>query len=86
MGNRKISCMAEMDGRGRLVIPASLRKHLNLAEGDKLALTPQGDNAVLLSAVRSHISQFKGILKKARNNRSLVKELIDERRTEELNG
>jgi len=86
MRDKKVSCMAELDERGRLVIPASLRKHLNLAEGDKLALTPQGDNAVLLTAVRSHISQFKGILKKARKNRSLVNELIDERRAEELNG
>ncbi len=85
MRDKKLDCTAEMDGRGRLVIPASLRKHLNLGEGDKLALTPQADNAVLLTTVRSHISDFKGILKMARKNRSLVKELIDERRAEELN-
>jgi AbrB family looped-hinge helix DNA binding protein len=82
---KEISYTVELDGRGRLVIPASVRAQLDLGEGDKLLLTLEGNKTVRLTSLRPNISRFNGILKRVRRKRSLVDELIAERRAESLN-
>jgi AbrB family looped-hinge helix DNA binding protein len=72
----------ELGDRGRLVLPASLRNELGLAEGDRFVLTLEGDGSIHLASLRSNISRLRGSLKHKSKNRSLVDELIAERRAE----
>jgi AbrB family looped-hinge helix DNA binding protein len=63
--------------KGRVVIPASIRRALDLEEGSELVVTLELDGVLLLprSAVRKRLrSMFAGV------ERSLADELIAERR------
>jgi AbrB family looped-hinge helix DNA binding protein len=63
--------------KGRVVIPAPIRRALDLEEGSELVVTLEHDGVLLLprSAVRKRLrSMFAGV------ERSLADELISERR------
>ena len=63
--------------KGRVVIPAPIRRALDLEEGSELVVTLEQDGVLLLprSAVRKRLrSMFAGV------ERSLADELISERR------
>jgi antitoxin PrlF len=65
--------------QGRVVIPAQLRQSLGLVEGDELHLTPSGGGFM----VRSHaaaLAELRALGAGIAPNRSLVDELIAERR------
>ena len=68
--------------RGRVVLPAPVRRRLNLHPGDRLILTVGEDGtASLVSAVQA-ARALEGIFKDIAPGRSLVDELIAERREE----
>lgn len=70
--------------QGRLVIPADVRRSLNLNEGDRLTLTVT-DNTLTLAREQSRaeaVDALRGALSGVRPERSLVDELIAERRAE----
>ncbi len=63
--------------KGRLVIPADLRRELGIVEGTRLAAMVEGDAVVLLprSAVKARLrAMFAGV------RSSMAQELIEERR------
>jgi len=69
----------QLGAQGRLVIPAALRKALNLSQGDCLVARKVGDSLVLerREAVESRLwKMFNSIPQEV----SLVDELISERR------
>lgn len=71
----------QIGAQGRLVIPAPLRKALNLNPGDRLVARKIGDRLVLEphEAIEKRLqARFKHIPKEV----SLVDELITEHRTE----
>jgi AbrB family looped-hinge helix DNA binding protein len=71
----------QIGAQGRLVIPAALRKALNLKPGDRLVARKEGDRLVLErreTVVKRLQASFEHIPK----NVSLVDELIAERRAE----
>jgi len=71
----------KLGAQGRLVIPASLRKALNLREGDRLVARQEGGSLVLErreAIIQRLWDQFATIPKEV----SLVDELIAERRSE----
>lgn len=68
--------------RGRLVLPARLRQRLNLKPGDRLIATVDDEGAVRLVAARDLARQLKGLYAESSPERSLVDELIAERRDE----
>lgn len=76
---------ARMIKGGKVVIPAELRRELGLAEGDTLVFERDGDKVVLKTyeqVVREVQSVFRGML--GENTRSMVDELIAERRAEAI--
>ena len=66
--------------RGRLVLPALVRRRLKLHPGDKLTLTITEDGAMLLESRRQALRKLRGSF--SHLGPGLVDELLEERRTE----
>jgi len=71
----------QLGDRGRLVLPAELRERLNLRQGDQLLLTVETDGSLRLANVRQGVRATRGFYRARARHRSLVDELIAERRT-----
>jgi len=67
--------------QGRVIIPAALRKSMNLKPGDRLIARQSGDSLVLerRSDVEKHLL---GLFADAQINASLADQLISDRRRE----
>ncbi len=68
--------------RGRVVLPAEVRKRLGLQEGDRLILTVAPDGSMRLVSASTQARHLKGLFKHVAPDRDLAQELIDERRQE----
>lgn len=68
-----------MGQQGRLVIPAEIRAALGLAPGDRLHLQLTGRRLVL-ERQQDAVAELRGLGTKISKDRSLVDELIAERR------
>jgi AbrB family looped-hinge helix DNA binding protein len=76
---------ASLGARGRVVLPAPLRRRLALSEGDQLLLTvEEGSGSARLSRLDDQIRKARGLFAHLAPGRSLVDELIAERREEAL--
>lgn len=71
-----------LGARGRLILPAPVRKRLGLKEGDRLVLTLEPDGTLRLASLREQVRKLRGLLKDLAPGRSLVDELIRDRRGE----
>ncbi|WP_254568136.1 AbrB/MazE/SpoVT family DNA-binding domain-containing protein [Oscillatoria sp. HE19RPO] len=67
---------------GKLVIPETVRKQLNLQPGDSLTLTVENDGSLRLLSLRKSVQKIQGIFKDIAPGISLADELIQERREE----
>ena len=65
--------------QGRLVIPAEVRNALGLAAGDRLHLRLVG-KSVVLQRPQDAAAELRGLASRVPRNRSLVDELLEERR------
>jgi AbrB family looped-hinge helix DNA binding protein len=72
----------QLQDRGRLVLPAEIRKRLSLREGDELVITVEPDTSLRLTSVRQVLREIRGLYKARASHRSLSDELIAERRAE----
>jgi AbrB family looped-hinge helix DNA binding protein len=72
----------QLGDRGRLVLPAEIRRRLNLREGDELLVTVQPDGSLRLASPRQAVRETRGLYRARAGNRSLSDELIAERRAE----
>jgi AbrB family looped-hinge helix DNA binding protein len=74
---------ARIDKAGRILIPAKLRKEMQVAPGDAVVLETRGDE-LHLRTYRKAIREAQAIIAKylPDRDRSLVDELIEERRRE----
>lgn len=71
----------QLGERGRLVLPAPLRRELGLEEGAHLVLELEGNSVRLVSA-RDVVDGARGLLADEESERDLVDELLAERRDE----
>lgn len=70
--------------RGRLVLPASLRKRIGLQEGDRLVITVEPDQSLRLVSLKHQVQKGEGLFKDLAPGLSLADELIQERRLEAI--
>ena len=68
--------------RGRVVLPSDLRAQFGLEPGTKLLLTPEHDGSLRLRPYRAVADGNLGMLSELAPDRSMVDELLDERRRE----
>jgi bifunctional DNA-binding transcriptional regulator/antitoxin component of YhaV-PrlF toxin-antitoxin module len=71
-----------LENDGRLVLPEEVLRQLDLKQGDRLILTVREDGTLHLVSLREQLKKLRGILKDKTPERSLVDELIQERREE----
>lgn len=73
--------VVQLGERGRLVLPAPVRRLLGLEGGDQLVLELE-DGAVRLTPARTVAGRFQGAFRGRYGGRSLADELLAERRQE----
>jgi AbrB family looped-hinge helix DNA binding protein len=81
MPNTTTISWTRVDPQGRVVIPAELRRRLDLEPGSSVAFVLQ-DGLLSLMTVGPGIERAQRIVKKHTKGKSLVDELIAERRAE----
>lgn len=67
--------------RGRLVLPSSVRRELNLKPGTQMLLSTEQDGSLRLRPYRLVAEQNRGVLRDL-SGESMVEELLAERRAE----
>lgn len=73
-------------GFGKLVIPAGVSQRLGIAHGELLVLAVREGGALHATRVSDQVEKLKGSLAGVSPARSLVDELIADRRREEADG
>ena len=74
---------AMLDERGRLCIPAEIRKELDFHEGDTVVVEPVRPGEFRVLRLANAIQQGRGIFRQLReDDESLVDELIRDRKEE----
>jgi AbrB family looped-hinge helix DNA binding protein len=68
--------------RGRLLLPAEIRKRLNVRKGDALLISVQPDGSLCLTSSRLAVTTTRGLYRALARHRSLADELVAERRAE----
>jgi AbrB family looped-hinge helix DNA binding protein len=71
-----------LGNHGRLVLPAALRKCLDLRPGDRLLLTVDGEGGFRAVSARELARRSLGMYRELAPGRSLADELIAKRREE----
>lgn len=87
MGHISIQHSVQLGVRGRLVLPAAVRKTLGLREGDRLVIRLREDGVIELVGAREVVQGSKGLLGRlypALKGKALAQELIEDRRKEAL--
>ncbi|MGH3267158.1 MAG: AbrB/MazE/SpoVT family DNA-binding domain-containing protein [Trebonia sp.] len=73
-----MSGIARLDDRGRLVLPAALRRRLGLGVGDEVTISEEADGVLRLQSRRAAARALIGSAGRA--ERSVLEELRAERR------
>ena len=71
-----------VDRHGRIVIPAEFRRALGLHEGDELSVTLEAGTLKLMTRAAAVTRAQDMVAARTRGERSLVQELLAERRAE----
>ncbi len=74
--------MTHIGDRGRVVVPADLRRRLKLEPGDLLVIDVDDDDRLLVRKASDVAHGLRGYLRATAPERDLASELIDERRVE----
>lgn len=73
------SYSVQIGERGRIVLPAAIRKLLGVTEGDKLVLTVEEDGTIEMLSIRQQVAKMRGVMAHLSPKRKLVEELLQER-------
>lgn len=74
--------VAPLGDRGRVVLPSALRRQLGLRQGDRLIFIPDDQGGFRVVSAREQARRLFGVFRDLAPGRSLVDELIAERREE----
>jgi len=69
--------------KGQVVIPARIRKRLNIKKGTRMYIEEKGDEVVLRPVTPAYLDKIAGVLQtEGRLSKSLLKERARDRRRE----
>ncbi len=78
---------AVVTSKGQIVIPAAIRKHLNIKKGVRLSVYEQGNRIVLQPLTREYFASMAGMVKsKGSLTALLFEEKVMEKRREDAKG
>jgi AbrB family looped-hinge helix DNA binding protein len=68
--------------KGQLVVPSRIRRRFGIKPGTRINFVEEGDRIIFQPVTREYIRSFCGIFKLKPGEKSVVQELLEERRTE----
>ena len=74
--------VVRLEAKGRVVLPAEVRKALDLKEGERLLLRLRSEGSLELLSFRQIARRVRGLWRNLAPGESLVEELIRDRREE----
>jgi AbrB family looped-hinge helix DNA binding protein len=73
---------AYVTSKGQLVVPARIRRRFGIKPGTRINFVEEGDRIIFQPVTKEYINSFCGIFKQKPGEKSIVQELIEERRAE----
>ena len=73
---------AKIAAKGRLTVPLRIRRRFGIKPGTRVNFVEDGDRIIFQPATREYICGFCGIFKQKPGEKSIVQELLEERRAE----
>lgn len=73
---------AYVTSKGQMVVPAHIRRRYGIKPGTRINFVEEGDRIIFQPVTREYISSFRGMFKRKPGEKSMVQELIEERRAE----
>ncbi len=68
---------------GRIIIPATFRRELNIKPGDEVILTLSADNDIIIHSPKQSLQKLQNLVA-SKHKKSLVDDLIEMRRNEDI--
>jgi AbrB family looped-hinge helix DNA binding protein len=73
---------AKITAKGRLTVPPHIRRRHGIKPGTRVNFVEEGDRIIFQPVTREYIDSFCGIFKLKPGEKSVVQELLEERRVE----
>ena len=73
---------AYVTSKGQLVVPSSIRRLFGIKPGTRINFVEEGDRIIFQPVTKEYINSFCGVFKQKSGEKSVVQELIEERRAE----
>jgi AbrB family looped-hinge helix DNA binding protein len=73
---------AYVTSKGQLVVPSRIRRRFGIKPGTRINFVEEGERIIFQPVTREYISSFCGIYRQKPGEKSVVQELIEERRAE----
>ncbi len=73
---------AYVTSKGQLVVPSRIRRRFGIKPGTRVNFVEEGDRIIFQPVTREYISSFRGMFKRKPGEKSMVQELIEDRRAE----
>ena len=80
--DRQTMNTARVTYKGQLVIPSRIRRRFGIKPGTRIKFIEEGGRIIFQPVTREYISSFCGIFKLKPGEKSVVQELLEERRAE----
>ncbi len=73
---------AYVTSKGQLVVPSRIRRRFGIKPGTRINFVEEGGRIIFQPVTREYIDSFCGIFKQKPGEKSVVQELLEERRAE----
>ena len=73
---------AYVTSKGQLVVPSRIRRRFGIKPGTRINFVEEGDRIIFQPVTREYIRSFRGMFKLKPGEKSVVEELLEERRAE----
>jgi AbrB family looped-hinge helix DNA binding protein len=71
---------AYVTSKGQLVVPSRIRRRYGIKPGTRINFVEEGDRIIFQPVTREYLDSFCGVFKPKPGEKSVVRELLEERR------